>query len=125
MRKVIIFVLLMLAVFPATSMAAGQYAKITCFPVTGGNVGATTSITVERTVANSGTWSAIFGPAAPTTPPQSWIDTTRVAGTSYQYRCMFIGSGGQTPSDPTAAVTFIDNVGVPGKGTIDMTIITQ
>jgi hypothetical protein len=123
MRKFLALLLGLAILVPATAQAASQYAKLTCTPATSG--AAPTSVTVERSVANSGTWATVGGPfALPSTPP-SFTDTTRVSGTSYQYRCLFTASGGSTPTDPTVATTFVDNVGVPGKGTIDLIIITQ
>lgn len=123
MRKVIAILVLGLLLDAGVVLAASQYARLTCIVATTGTP--PTTISVERTVVGSGTWTVVAGPIAPAQPPQSFVDTTRVSGTSYQYRCMFIAQGGGTPSDPTQAVTFVDNVGVPGKGTIDMTIITQ
>jgi hypothetical protein len=53
-----------------------------------------------------------------------YVDTTRVAGVSYQYRCMLTNAGGSTPTDPSQSYTFVD-VSTPDKGTIGVTIVTQ
>jgi hypothetical protein len=53
-----------------------------------------------------------------------YVDTTRVAGVSYQYRCLETNAAGSTPTDPSASFTFVD-VATPAKGTIGVTIITQ
>jgi hypothetical protein len=123
MRKIAAILVIFLLGSTGVAFAASQYARLTCTPATTGTP--PTTISVERTVVGSGTWTVVAGPIAPAVPPQSFVDTTRVSGVSYQYRCMFIAQGGGTPSDPTQAVTFVDNIGVPGKGVIDMTIITQ
>jgi hypothetical protein len=123
LRVVIAVYFLLLAVFVAYADALNSYGRMSCIPATTGTPA--TSVTVERSVVNSGTWATVAGPFTLPAAPTLFTDTTRVSGTSYQYRCLFTAAGGSTPSDPTVAATFIDNVGVPGKGTIDFIIITQ
>jgi hypothetical protein len=82
---------------------------------------------VQRAPAGTQTWTTI-SPVLPMTgtPAVSapFVDTTRVAGTSYQYRCLETNAVGSTPTDPSASFTFVD-VTTPDKGTIGVTIITQ
>lgn len=101
----------------------GQYGQVSCTPPTTG--GTPTSVQVQREVTNSGTWENV-GPATAlpgTVAP--YTDTTRVAGTGYRYRCVYANASGSTPTDPSASFTFLDPVQVPGKGTVEVIIITQ
>lgn len=121
MKKLI--VALLITLLPTVALAASSYGRMSCNPSTSG--APATSVTVERSVVNSNVWATVAGPFTLPAAPTLFTDTSRVSGTSYQYRCLFTAAGGSTPSDPTVAATFIDNVGVPGKGTIDFIIITQ
>src|SRR5678816_2163354 len=124
MKKIAISITLaILLAYGVQAWALGQFGRMSCTPSTSG--APATSVTIERTVTNSGTWARVAGPFTLPAAPTLFTDTTRVSGTSYQYRCLFTAAGGSTPSDPTVAVTFLDNVGVPGKGTIDFVIISQ
>jgi hypothetical protein len=124
MRYLIVAVLAVL-LFPvlAEAQATIQYGQVSCTdPTTGG---APTSVQVQREVTNSGTWTDV-GPSTPLPGTMTpYVDTTRVAGTSYRYRCVYANAAGSTPTDPSASFTFLDPVQIPGKGTVNVIIITQ
>jgi hypothetical protein len=109
----------------AEAQGLKQYGQCVC---TGASTGSPpTSAVVQRAPAGTTTWATI-SPVLPMTGTPAitapFVDTTRVAGVSYQYRCVETNAAGSTPTDPSASFTFVD-VTTPGKGTIGVTIITQ
>jgi len=115
----------MLAVSEVEAQGMKQFAQSVCTAASTGS--APVSAEVQRAPAGTTAWTTV-SPSLPMTgtPAKSapFVDTTRVAGVSYQYRCLEMNAAGSTPTDPSASFTFLD-VTTPDKGQIGVTVVTQ